>query len=114
MDRQRVGAVLALPLWGVDLPAVVEGIQRLKTLPVVDERVQRREERHRVRISCCGSRPGGGAYRRLQGKAFCTWDTPDAVKPFNLNLIKCAACGEPTHELLALQRPVVLHPDAVR
>ena len=114
MDRQRVRAVLALPLWGVDLPAVVEVIERLKTLSVVDERVERREERHGVRICHRGPCSGGGAHRRLQSKSFCTWDAPDAREPFDFNLIKCAASGEPTHELLTLQRPVVLHPDTVR
>ena len=114
MDWQRVGAVLALPLWGVDLPAVVEVVERLKTLSVVDERIERREERHGVRIRCCGSCSSGGAHRRLQSKALGTWNTPYAREPFDFNLIKCAASGEPTHQLLAFQRPVVLHPDAVR
>ena len=44
MDRHRVGPEDALALWCVDLPAVVEVVERLKAPPIVDEWIERREE----------------------------------------------------------------------
>src|SRR5438034_5869128 len=44
-DRQHVVAVLPLRLWDIHLEAIEEAEQRLRAVAVVDEPVERREER---------------------------------------------------------------------
>ena len=57
------------------------------------------------------SDPGLSSFK---GEALAARDPPRPWQPVDLNIQQGTALREATHQLLALQRPVGLHPDAVR
>ena len=80
----------------------------------MNERVERREQGHRIRIGGHRSCASCGAHRRLKGEALTARNAPRPWQPVDLNVQQRPSLCKSTHQLLALQRPVGLHPDAVR
>ena len=85
-------------------------VQLLEARAIVNQRIERRKKRDRIRICDGGPASGGCARGRLKRKAFGRGESPDSWQPHDLHFQELPLRNESFHELLPGERPVTRNP----